>query len=44
MDDLDLFENLQAITNLNNLEMAVELGTGNNSSFRREALDPFQRK
>lgn len=40
MDDLDLFENLQAINNLELLEMDAADIVHN----AREALDPFQRK
>jgi len=39
MDDIDLFENLQAIENLELLEMDAEIVHN-----AREALNPFQRK
>lgn len=40
MDDLDFLENLQAIENLNELEIDAEIVVDRN----RESLDPFQRK
>jgi len=39
MDDLDLFENLQAIENLEVIEMDAEI-----VQISREALMPFQRE